>query len=68
MLDAALEALAQGNNASALARLREFDHHLASRPDVGPDASTILRARGRLLVVAEALSQHAAYFDTDATP
>jgi uncharacterized membrane protein YccC len=67
-LDAALEALAQGNNASALARLREFDHQLASRPDVGADASTILRARGRLLVVAEALSQHAAYFDAEATP
>jgi uncharacterized membrane protein YccC len=66
-LDAALEAFAQGSSLLARARLRQLDSHLASSPAPEPEAATVLRTRGRILVIAEALSQHAAYFDAGAT-
>ena len=65
-LDAALEAFAQGNSAVAIARLRQLDRRLASAPDAGPETAIALRARGRILVISEALAEHAAYFDAGA--
>ena len=62
-LDAALAALAQGDSAIAIARLRELDRQLASGPDAGADEATALRVRARILVISEALSAHASYFD-----
>jgi len=62
-LDAALAAFAQGNSAIAIARLRQLDRRLASAPDAGADDATALRARARILVICEALSEHASYFD-----
>jgi uncharacterized membrane protein YccC len=59
-LDSALEALAQGQSAIATARLVRLDQALAARPDLGPAA---LRARGLILAISEALSQHHSYFD-----
>ncbi len=65
-LDAALEAVALGNSALATARLARLDHTLMSLPGAGPGATAALRARGRILAMAEALTQHAAYFDAGA--
>ena len=58
--------LRAGNSAIAIARLRQLDRRLASDPDAGPETATALRARGRILVISEALSEHASYFDAGA--
>jgi uncharacterized membrane protein YccC len=65
-LQLALAAFAHGNSAAAIAWLRQLDNRLASNPDHGPDAVAILRARSRILVMSEALSEHASYFDAGA--
>jgi uncharacterized membrane protein YccC len=63
--DAALEAFARGNSEIAIGRLRQIDRDLASRPDAERPTATTLRMRGRILVVCEALSEHAAYFNEE---
>jgi uncharacterized membrane protein YccC len=65
-LDATLEAFAQGNSAMVIARLRKLEHRLTSMPASGPESAIALRARGRVLVISEALTEHGAYFDTGA--
>ena len=60
-LDAALEALAQGNSAIATKRLALLDQALAAQ--LGAAA---LRARGSILAMSEALTQHSGYFDAGA--
>ena len=65
-LDAALEALAQGNIAIATTRLAQLDDRLASLPAAGSEESLALQARGSILAITEALSAHAAYFDIGA--
>jgi hypothetical protein len=65
-LNAALEALTQGNSAIATARLTQFDDRLASLPGDGSEASLALRARGSILAITEALIDHASYFDAGA--
>jgi len=65
-LAAALGAFAQGDSATAIAWLHRLDHRLASGPDHGPEAAAVLRARSRILVMSEALSEHASYFDAGA--
>src|SRR5215813_9793029 len=55
----ALTAFVQGKSATAIARLHQLDQRLAS----GPEAATVLRARSSILVMSEALSEHASYFD-----
>ena len=62
-LEAALSALAQGKNATATARLACLDEALARDTGTAPEA---LRARGSILIISEALSQHAQYFDAGA--
>ena len=57
-LDEALKALAGGNSAAAVAKLANLDDALSARP-----GTAILQARGGLLAISEALSEHAAYFD-----
>jgi uncharacterized membrane protein YccC len=64
-LDAALEKFAQGNGDAAIGLLRQLDRDLASRPDAEQPTSSMLRMRGRILVVCEALSEHARYFNGD---
>src|SRR5215469_8415628 len=59
---AALAAFVQGKSATAIAWLHQLDNRLAS----GPQAAAILRARSRILVMSEALSEHAPYFDAGA--
>jgi Fusaric acid resistance protein family len=54
--DAALAALAQGNSAIAIARLRQLDRRLASAADAGPMTTAMaLRARGRILLISKCL-------------
>jgi hypothetical protein len=65
--DAAREDIARGSSAFAVARLRQLDRRLASSPDTGLEAAIGVRARSRILVMSEALSQHASYFDEGAT-
>jgi hypothetical protein len=64
--DAALEAFAQGNSAVAIARLHQLDQRIASNPDAAPEPAIALHARGRILVISEALAEHASYFDAGA--
>jgi uncharacterized membrane protein YccC len=61
-LDAALHAIALGECATASAALAELDAALASHR-----ARAALRARGLILAIAQALAQHVAYFDTEAS-
>ena len=60
-LDAALEAMARGDSAMAIAGLARLDEALAARP-----GAAALRARSSILAMSEALTQHAAYFDAGA--
>ncbi|MGA8758217.1 MAG: FUSC family protein [Stellaceae bacterium] len=59
-LDAALEALADGQSALATTRLAAVDLMLAARPDA---TLAVLRARGLILAISGALTQHQGYFD-----
>ena len=63
-LDLALAAFAQGHSAAARAGLGRLDDRLASVAEAGAETSLAVRARGRILLVRDALSQHQAYFDT----
>ena len=63
-LDGALEALAEGQSAIAVERFASLDQMLASRPGA---ASAVLRARGLILAISDALTQHAACFDAGAS-
>jgi uncharacterized membrane protein YccC len=65
-LVSALEAFAQAKNADAIAGLTELDHRLACLADA-PQASSLMRIRGRILLVCDALVQHRTYFDEGAT-
>jgi uncharacterized membrane protein YccC len=62
-LDRALEALAQGRSAIAIERLASLDQVLAANPDMNP---AVLRARGLVLGITGALTEHASYFDAEA--
>jgi uncharacterized membrane protein YccC len=62
-LNAALGAVAQGNSGLAIARFAELDRSFASLTTSGPAAATALRARGSILAMTEALTQHSDYFD-----
>jgi uncharacterized membrane protein YccC len=60
-LDAALDSVARGDSGIATARLARLDQALAALP-----GAAALRARGLILAMSEALTQHAAYFDAGA--
>ena len=57
-LDAALEAMARGDSAMTIVPLTRLDEALAAHP-----GAAALRARGSILAISEALTQHAGYFD-----
>jgi uncharacterized membrane protein YccC len=65
-LDTTLAAFAQGNSAIAIARLRELDRRLVRDADAEPEEAIVLRARARIRVMSEALSEHGSYFDAGA--
>jgi uncharacterized membrane protein YccC len=62
-LGAALEALAQGNNAIATTWLARLADRLTDRPDTEADGSLALQARGSILAISEALNEHFPYFE-----
>jgi len=57
-IEAALDAFARGNSATAVARLADLDRALASDSD-----AAALRPRGIILGISETLTRHTAYFD-----
>jgi uncharacterized membrane protein YccC len=65
-IDAALAAVAEGSGALATARLAQLDRRLMSLPRAETGAPLALKARGNVLAMSEALTQHAAYFDAGA--
>jgi len=65
-LHAALEAFARGDGSVAVERLGQLDRVLAALPSSGPVARIAIRARGGILVLSEAVTRHAAYFDSGA--
>jgi uncharacterized membrane protein YccC len=65
-LDAALKDFAQGNSAASVAKLRQFDDRLALARESEAEADLALRARGRILLIREALAEHGQYFDAGA--
>jgi uncharacterized membrane protein YccC len=66
-LDGALNDIALGHSVEAIAQLRQFDDRLASTRETGTEATMALRARGRILVISEALAEHGVYFDAGAS-
>jgi hypothetical protein len=62
-LGSALAALARGDSATAIERLRRFDNALTAIPADRPGAAVRLRARGAIIAVSEALTRHREYFD-----
>jgi uncharacterized membrane protein YccC len=67
-LEPALAAVARGDCAAARESLAGFDRALTALPDIMPGKRIRFRARGRVLALSEALSQHEAYFDASALP
>jgi uncharacterized membrane protein YccC len=65
-LGSVLAALAEGDSARAIAQLFLLDDFLATDAPGGPSRQAVLRARGSILVLMEALRKHAAYFDAEA--
>jgi uncharacterized membrane protein YccC len=65
-LDAALTALAEGHSVRAIAQLTRLDDVLVTDAADGPATNTVLRARASILVLAESLTEHGSYFDTEA--
>jgi uncharacterized membrane protein YccC len=63
-LDMAFDALVRGDSSVAIERLGQLDQRLAALP--GSGARVRLRARSSILAMSEALTQHAAYFDSGA--
>jgi uncharacterized membrane protein YccC len=64
-LDAALAAFARGNSEIAIGLLRHIDCNLGSQSDAARPTTTMLRMGGRILVICQALSEHASYFDKE---
>jgi uncharacterized membrane protein YccC len=65
-LDAALRSFAAGGGATAVSRLRDIDRRLTSDSNASLGEPVTVRARARLLIVSEALVEHASYFDSGA--
>jgi len=66
-LDSALDALARADSTIAVSRLRLLDREVASGPDGRPPTASSLRMRGQILLMCEALAEHAPYFDEEQT-
>jgi uncharacterized membrane protein YccC len=62
--EGAFNAFARGNNAIAIARLRQLDQELASGANGGSTTAEriALRARAWILVLSEVLAEHSSYF------
>ena len=60
-LDMAIEAVGRGNCAITTARLADLDRTFIARP-----GAAALRARGLVLAISQALTQHSDYFEAGA--
>jgi uncharacterized membrane protein YccC len=60
-LDMAIEAVGRGNCAITTARLADLDRTFTARP-----GAAALRARGLILAISQALTQHSSYFEAGA--
>jgi hypothetical protein len=58
---AVLAPFARGDSREAIQQFAAFDRALRARPDTG---FSVLRLRSLALMMAEALEQHSAYFDS----
>jgi Fusaric acid resistance protein family len=67
-LDAVLAAIAGGHSAQAIVQLSRLDDVLAADAADGPGTAAVLSTRASILVLAEALTKHGAYFDAGARP
>jgi uncharacterized membrane protein YccC len=65
--DCALRTLARGNSVAATAELTAHDQRLALLEQGDPQTSLAQRARGRILVICDALVRHRSYFDAGAS-
>jgi hypothetical protein len=63
-LEAALNGLASGDSSVAIGRLARLDRRLAALPIARAGVRLRVRARGSILAISEALTRHAAYFDS----
>jgi uncharacterized membrane protein YccC len=64
-LDTALAAFSRGNSEIAIGLLRQIECDLDSQSNGQRPTATALRARSRILIICEALSEHASYFDEE---
>ncbi|HMN70472.1 MAG TPA: FUSC family protein [Rhodoblastus sp.] len=64
----ALGAIAGGAGDEAARRLEDLDATLAAMQEPAETRQTVLRARASVLVLSEALVEHAAYFNDGAAP
>jgi uncharacterized membrane protein YccC len=62
-LSEALDAFAQGSSAMSIRYFATLDKALTARPVDAFGASEVMRARESILLLSEALAQHAEYFD-----
>jgi hypothetical protein len=58
--------MGHADSATAIAQLHQLDRRLVSGPDGRSETAIALRARGRVLVLAEALATHGSYFNMGA--
>ena len=63
LLGSALDAVAQGDGPRATALFARLDAGLAAGADALSGAQTVLRARGSILVLSEAMTRHGEYFN-----
>jgi len=63
MVDAALQALADGRSGNATERLRDIDRRVAALPRVSSGSRILLSLRASILVISGQLSEFASYFD-----
>jgi uncharacterized membrane protein YccC len=61
--DVAFAALAQGQSPAARAQLEKIDRDLSLIPGSDSQSPLALQARAAILMISEALAQHASYFD-----
>jgi uncharacterized membrane protein YccC len=67
-IKAALAAFAEGGSTVALAHLHRLDERLSMILEGTPQFASALATRSRILLLCEALSKHADYFDAAGTP
>jgi len=62
-LESTLQSLSLGDSVAATAQLAALDNRLASIVNFSAQGSLAMRARGRILVVSDALADHREYFE-----